>query len=374
MRPLLVALVCLAACAHKPRTVHIQMDPVTFTARPTGEVELVDAGTLFEQAGAAFRDQRFSDAATLFDRLAADYPDSRYVAPSLYNAGLSLEGQGDLPAAAERYRRLIARAPDTTDALDACFRLGAVYVKLENHAAAASLYAEIVARKDATLSDRVEALARRGEAQFRMKDLVAAERTLREQRRLVTDHATEERLDTDFFVGMGAYYLGQIAHEQYRLLPVRLPEKQLEQDLEAKARMLLVAQGRYLDTIRVKDAEWATAAGYQIATLYREFYDDLVGAPVPPQLTGEAREVYLEELRKQVKNLLHKAVAIHERNVLMAERIGAQNDWVRKSNEQMEQLRRLLAPGPTPPSAPAPAPPPAPPLPRPRDEVRPHAG
>ena len=65
---------------------------------------------------------------------------------------------------------------------------------------------------------------------------------------------SEERLDTDFFVGMASYYLGEIAHQQYRALPVRLPEKQLERDLELKARMLLVTQGRFIDTIKVNNA------------------------------------------------------------------------------------------------------------------------
>ena len=59
----------------------------------------------------------------------------------------------------------------------------------------------------------------------------------------------------------------------------------------------------------------------------------------------------------------------------MAERIGEKNEWVQRSNEQMEQLRKLLAPGPLAPQPPDPAPPPAepqtPPLPRPRDEVKP---
>jgi len=149
----------------------------------------------------------------------------------------------------------------------------------------------------------------------------------------------------------------------------------MARDLEAKARVLLVAQSRFLDAMRVNNVEWATAAGFQIGSLYREFYDDLVGAPVPPQLTGEARDVYLEEVRKQVKNLLQKAITIHEKNVLMGERNGEKNEWVRRSNEQMEQLKKLLVPGPVAPQPPDSAEPPAkpdtPPLPRPRDEVKP---
>jgi hypothetical protein len=215
-------------------------------------------------------------------------------------------------------------------------------------------------------------MARRGLMQFEQRDLIAAEHGFREQLAYYHAHEAEERLDNDFFVGMSAYYLGEIAHEQYRALPLRLPEKQLGRDLEAKARMVLTAQQRFIDAMRVQNPEWATAAGFQIGSLYRELYDDIVGAPVPPALAGEAREIYLDEVRKQVKTLLQKAVAVHEKNVLMAERLGEHNGWVQRSNEQMEQLRRLLTPGPLPAATPAePSAAPPLPVPRPRDEVKP---
>jgi hypothetical protein len=190
-----------------------------------------------------------------------------------------------------------------------------------------------------------------------LSDFGASERTLREAIALFKKHEQEERLDTDFFIGMAAYYVGEIAHAQYRALPVRLPEKRMADDLEAKARMLLVAQARYLDAMRMNNSEWATAAGFQIATLYRELYDDLVGAPIPPEFDAERAEIYRDEVKKRVKNLLNRAFSVHEKNVLMAERLGVKNDWVRRSNEQMEQLQKLLVPG-AKPNDPLPPPPP----------------
>lgn len=368
--------VLLVGCAHQAREQHVTMDPIVFQATPAGKVAIVDPAALFADAGAAFADKRYDDAATGYDRVVSEFGDSRFVSASIYNAGLALEAKGDLAGAAEHFRSLIARGetackPPCSDVLDALFRLGAVYVTQKNWAAATEDYAQVLARKDLTLADRVEALARRGEAQFNLRDLGAAERTVREQQELLKANESVERLDSDFFVGMGAFYLGRVAHEQYRLLPVRLPEKQMAEDLEHKAQMLLVAQRRYLDTMRVNNAEWATAAGFHIGSLYREFYDDLVGAPVPPALSAEAKEVYLDELRKQVRTLLQKAIAVHEKNLLMAERTGIKNEWVERSNEQMEQLKRLLMPGPAPSLPPPSESPPAPPLPRPRDQTTP---
>ncbi len=258
-----------------------------------------------------------------------------------------------------------------SDVVDGFYRLGSVYVTQKNWAAATELWKQVLSRKDLTVSDRVEALARRAEAQFNLRDLGAAERTIRDQKDLVAANAEVERLDTDFFVGMSAYYFGRIAHEQYRLLPVRLPEKQMAEDLENKARMLLLAQGRYLEAMKVNNVDWATAAGYQIGSLYHELYDDLVNAPVPPRLDGEAKDVYLDEVRKQVRGLLQRAVSIHEKNLLMAERNGVDNEWVRRSNQEMEQLKHLLVPGATPTPREPQNPPEAPPLPKPKDDAPP---
>ena len=386
--------VCLSGCAHvqvQPplRQVHIQMDPMVFEAKAgpgTPSVELVDAAQYFEQAGAAFGDKQWVDAVRLYDEGLRRFPGSRYVVPSLYNSGLGLEANGDLHGAVERYRRLLAETTaSTSDLLDAQFRLAATLGKLKNWPGAVAEYAAILKRTgpcppsatlvcELSISDRIQALVQRGVAQFEMKDLPASERTLREAQALYQKHAAEERLDTDFYLGMGAYYLGEIAHLQYRQLPVRLPEKQLVEDLEQKGRQLLVAQRRYLDAMRVNNVEWATAAGYQIARLYRELYEDLVGAPIPPQLSAEAKEVYREEVKARVKTLLQKAASIHERNVMMGERVGAKNEWVARSNQEMAQLRDLLSPAPAPAapsSEPAAVPElPTPPL-RPNDLVRP---
>jgi tetratricopeptide (TPR) repeat protein len=360
----------LVGCAHPAQ--HVQMDPIVFAAKPEGGVSMIDPEALFAEAGVAYREKRWADAVAIWDRMLADFGDSRWANACLYNAGLALEAAGDLEGAATRYRKLVARPckESCADVIDGLYRLGSVYVAQENWTAAAESWKQTLARKDLTLSDRVEAMARRAEAQFNLRDLGAAERTLREQQELVKANAEVERLDSDFFVAMGAYYLGRIAHEQYRLLPVRGPDKQLAEDLESKARLLLMAQSRYLEAMRVNNVEWATASGYQIGSLYHELYDDLINAPV--QATGEAREVYLEQLRDRIKTLLQKAVAIHEKNLLMAERNGVDNVWVKRSNEEMANLKRLLLPGAPVPAQPAKPPPPPPPLPRPKDEVPPH--
>ena len=355
-----------AACAHtsvKQPSPALEMDPIVFSAGKNGDVTVRDPAEPFDEAAIEYRASRYAEALALFERVIVENPGTQHARSSLYNAALCLEQLDRRPEAATKLRTLADDFPTSNEALDALYRLGTNLATLKDWPASEAVHERILKRPGLTLSDRVEAYARLGEARFERGQLDGAERTLRQLRELYRQHEQEERLDTDYFLAMGVFYLAEITHAQYKLLPVRLPQRRLEDDLEAKARMLLLAQQRYLDAIRVKHSEWATAAGFRIGSLYREFYDDLVGAPVPEALKGEAREIYQAQVRKKVRNLLVKAVSFHEKNLLMAERTGEKNDWVKRSTAQLDELRQLLDPAlapQAPDTEPSPAEPPRP--------------
>jgi hypothetical protein len=145
-------------------------------------------------------------------------------------------------------------------------------------------------------------------------------------------------------------------------------------DLEEKCRLLLVAQRAYIDAMKLGNPQWASASGYQVASLYEELYEALIRAPIPADLTTEEsvekREVYYEELRKRIRVLLEKSLRWNEQNLLMIERLGIQNEWRDKSKLAFAKLQKMLDPtfkfefadpsAPTPAAAPAPPTPTAP--------------
>ena len=177
---------------------------------------------------------------------------------------------------------------------------------MENWPTSAEVFALILQRKDLTADDKIEALGRRGFAQFKLKDLDTAERTFQSALAYFEQIELQERLQTDFYLGLCKYHLGEIPHERFRAAPLRLPEKQMRVDMEEKARLLLFAQRQYIDTIKLGNPQWASASGFQVASLYEEFYDAFMHAPVPPELLGagneEKREIYFEELRKKIRD------------------------------------------------------------------------
>ena len=157
-----------------------------------------------------------------------------------------------------------------------------------NWPTSATIFAQLLERKDMNADDKIEAMARAaGFAQFQLKDLDTAERTFSSALYFFRSIEKEERLQTDFYLGLVKYHLGQIPHERFRALPLRLPEKQMAKDMDDKARLLLSAQRQYIETIKMGNPQWASASGYQVGSLYEEFYDSFVHAPIPPELMGD---------------------------------------------------------------------------------------
>jgi len=350
--------------ATPPPKVKLLMEPIRLQAikGPEGpEVKVIDSGALFERAGELLSAKKYHKAIALYDQLLKGFPTSRYVSPALYNAGLAHEWLGEFQKAADRYQELIRRFGHTKEAVDAGFRLGGCYAELRNWAASAQVFQVLLSRRDLSGSDRIEAYARKGLAHFRLGDYRATKSTLEESLRYYRTIEAVERLDSDFFLAMANYYLAAIPHVGFREIELdsRSSSKKLAQELDEKARLLLLSQAGYIKTIKVKNPYWATASGFQIGSLYREFYTTLLTAL--PDFSRQARrnakkakisvqeaqkqliQVYMEEVHKAVKPLLHKAIRVFEKNVEMAERVGVQSNWVGKSRRQIQDLKHLLS-------------------------------
>jgi len=355
-----IASLVAAGCAHQgPVTpanpgapvTSFEMEPIKITAvnGPDGmHIESFDAAELFEQGSKALGEKRYDDALAAYDRLLKEFDDPRYARAALYNAGLAHQGKKDWSGAVVRFKALVDRYPDSSDSKDGLFQLAATYAEMANWPASAETLARTLERKDLTADDKLEALGRRGFAQFQLRDLDTSERTFRSAVAYYHQIEKEERLETDFFLALALYHLGEITHERFRGAPLRLPESQMNIDLDEKARLLLEAQRQYIDTMKLGNPEWAAASGFQVGALYEELYDSFIHAPVPPEMLrpdqGERREVYFGELRKKIRVLLEKSSHWHDENLKMIERYGIRNEWRDKSRLAYAKIQQLLDP------------------------------
>lgn len=339
----------------------IELEPIRLEASAVegGEprIEVLDAHTLFDDGGRMLSQKKYATAIQYYDKLLEKFPQSKLVGVSLYNAGLANEALADYAKAASYYEQLIRSFPRGRDAGDAAFRLGACYAELKRWSESAKVFGLLAQRPEIGVGDRLEALARQGLALFQQGDYAETKATLRKALRYHRSVAASERLDTDFFLAMIHYYLAALPHREYREAPMT-PGAKLALQLDNKARLLLSAQAAYINTIKVKNGYWAAAAGFQIGSLYREFYN-LLMTTLPnfdeaarknakkakisvDQAQADLKRIYLEEVHKKVKVLLQKAIRVYEKNLLMAQRVGVQSNWVRKTRMEIDELRHLL--------------------------------
>lgn len=332
------------AAEARPPTQVLKMEGVTFRRTKDGGLvtEFRDAASLFEEGDKLYREKRFKPALAEWDRLLELHPQTKYRLVTLYNSALALEKLGRHAESIERYRKVMQESPRSRDAIDAAFRTGECLAKLGKWREVTDLFTPLLLRDDLKPSDGFEARVRKGVAHVELREDSEAERTLLRAARYHDEAARTESVYDPVLLAQTFHYLGEIARRRMEAAPLRLPQAQIELDLNQKGHLLLAAQARYLRAIRTADAEWAPAAGHQLGLLYERFHANIMGAPVPPELTADERAVYMDELRKKVRPLIRKAVTIYQRSLSLAARLGTQSPWASKARERMTRLQQLL--------------------------------
>jgi tetratricopeptide (TPR) repeat protein len=308
-----------------------------------GEPELVsyDAQSLLDAGNDALARGQPDQAMAHYQKLVQAFPTSRLAPAAIYNLGLAHEARGEHEQAIAQYRRLAEDPALDRDAVEAHQRVAAVLAELGRWSEARDTLTALLGRSNLTHGDRIEGLARLGYVVLEQQEYAAAETHLRAA--LEAHAKLTGKLDTLYFVAMSRYYLAQIPHRQFRATPMRLPDRQLERDLQAKAELVALAYDRYVEVLQVTDAYWGTAAGYQMSQIYKELWDDIVAAPIPTQLSPEAAAYYVKEVHARVRGMLEKAMAGHLRNVELAGVYGTSTEWSDASRVRADEIAHLLA-------------------------------
>jgi tetratricopeptide (TPR) repeat protein len=301
---------------------------------------------LFAIGQAAFSAGDHARAANAFGRLADLFPASRREATALFNAGLAWHKLEKWRLALERYATL-ARKYDGPDADEAAFKAAECRYHLGELSEARALLDALAKRTDLSSGDHVRALTQRGIVELEAGLTTEAEQSLRLAVSAWKTASELERLD-DYYPAQAQFHLGEVYRQHF--LAIRLDpgsgdgEARLAQDLEDKAGLLLSAQGHYLRAIRMGNADWAVAAGYRIGELYDALHAALVEAPLPPGLDEEETAAYRAELKRKVRVLVTKAIAIYEQTLAVAGRTRiAENRFVAETQASLERMKRALS-------------------------------
>ena len=343
------ALLLVAACAGKPTTASVTPGEPPLanpTATPARDLGAPAPGSLADAEAALAAGEPARAVALFAAYLAGDHDPAgaRQAYPGLAHAHEQL---GDFAAAVRAYDEYLARFPDQAPA-DLYTARGACHAELGQWQASADDFAAAFTR--ATLpSAQVEALTRQGYALFQLGDFDKADPPLKQADEifLAAQDARRERFTTFYFVGMARFYRAAIHHRHFRDIAIRLPEKVMAEDFARKFALLEKAQDGYNYTVKAKHMFWVSAAGYQLGSLFEEFYDAMMYAPVPDWLDEAQRQTYYEELKNQLRPVVNKAIWVFEKNLETARKLGYDSDFVAATEAKLSELQAVLLAGDT---------------------------
>ncbi|MFV8752768.1 tetratricopeptide repeat protein [Nannocystaceae bacterium ST9] len=346
----------LAACTHaRSSSTSIEVrepearEPSTsveIEGEPSEAHESSDPAAWLAAAERALQSDQPARAAALFARYLGHDPAGEPARQAYGGLARAHEQLGDFEAAIRAYDGFLRHFPDDPSAPAQFGRRGACEAEIGEWERSAESYAQMLERGGDRLlaAERVEALARQGFAYFQLDRLDEADARLADADAIYESatSAGRERFGDTYFVAMARFYRAAILHLRFRAVVIHQPEAQMNADFQAKLALLEQAQDAYNRTIRARHVYWVSAAGYQLGSLFEEFYDAIMYAPVPEWLDEAQRLTYYEQLEEQLRPVVDKAIWVFERNLETARKLGYDNEFVALSEQQLERLQTVL--------------------------------
>ena len=357
-----VIVAAAAGCAHGHVPIippaapveHLEMEPIKITAvkrarrRAPRDLRRHRAVRARRQgAGGEALRRRHRD----YDRLLKEFPDTRLSKPALYNCGLAYQGRKDwqdrpraLPAAGRRVSRDVRR--QGRDLPDWCHLRRARGLGRPR----ATTFAQMLERKDLTADDRIEALARRGYAQFQLKDLDTAERTFSSAVVLLPEHR-EGRAAADRLLSRrsSSTTSGRSRTSASGRSRCDCPRSRWRWTWMDKARLLLTAQRQYIDTIKL--GQPAVGRGVRLPDRLALRGVLRLLHPRPDSARALRPEANRRSARSTTRSCARRSASCWRsrsgrtrQNLLMIERLGVQSEWRDKSKLAFAKLQQMLDP------------------------------
>ena len=349
LHTIVVLAALLSACgAAKPKPAEdrpvLEMEPMVIEAVESDGKQVItayDAQSFFETGKTAIAEEKYEVCVESLGELLNRFPESRFAHAALYNRGLCYEELRQHSMAAIHFQRYMELSKTTKDLRDGEFRWGYNLVESGSYSEAMVLYERLLKTDGLGEFDKAECYLRRGITHMRLGRFGEAEKDYKRTMAIVKTATGGDATGNDL---MAEAHLrrGEAYFQLNRNVVLKLPLDRMKDDLAAKTRFFRQAQASFIDTLNVRNAYWATAAGLQLGALYEQFYLDILKAEFPADFNADTREVYFLELKKYLQPLLKQSVAIYERSMTMSSRLGASNHWVKETEMRLNKLRALI--------------------------------
>ncbi len=291
---------------------------------------LVEAATQFEQAG------DLDKAIKAYERMINEQPNISFIDEVYVKLGLLYEKRENWLRASDNYLKLVSIRPESKLAPRALLNAGNCFEQLKLWSKAKQIYQQY-ANSYASINpdDYIESCYKIGEMSLNMKDEDSA---LKEFARTVQVYHELKRKNIsveEYLPAKAQFMIGEINFEKYQQVKLVPP---LNVTLKKKKDLLQVVLQEYVTAGKFQVAEWTTASLYKTGLTFEDWADAFVNSPVPPELSDEEKQEYINGLQQQALPFRQKALEVYKANVASAQRSNIQNEWVEQSKQRMEQL------------------------------------
>jgi hypothetical protein len=139
----------------------------------------------------------------------------------------------------------------------------------------------------------------------------------------------------EYIAAKAQFMIGEINFEKYQQVKLVPP---LNVSLKKKKELLQTVLQEYVSAGKFQVAEWTTASLFKTGLTFEDFAEAFVNSTVPPELSSEEKQEYLNGLNQQAIPFKQKALDVYKANVSSAEKSNIQNEWIEQSKQRMEKL------------------------------------
>ena len=302
-----------------------------------------ELAALFAKARAALLAEDYATAAPLFERIVRLAPNDDTAPPSLFNAGVAREGLGERGDALSRYDDFLRRFPDDLMARSAKLRRMCVLADLERWPRLDAETADVLAWKDLSVLEAVEAGGLAGLALVEQDKLDDGERAILKARDLVDEHRLGEAGKPPVEVATVSFALAEVRKKKSEAITFVPVPADFPVQLERRCTGLLDAQRAYTDAMRSLDAHWSAMSGYRVGQLYQQLHHDVMAIPAPANAGTDARRQLFEgAMRLRYRVLLEKGLKMMDATVKLGERTGESSAWTERARAAKVDLEHDL--------------------------------
>ena len=303
------------------------------------EIFSYDDETLFKKAEEALDNDELDKGIYFYYLLLQKFPNSKLVPATLYNIGATYEDKKDTDKAIRFYKYLVEHYPNNILVPRALFRIALLEEKEGNYRDALEVIRKLE-KFNLKSEDKLKLKVLKGVTLVDLGDNTKGRELLEEADEEYTrKYLHGEKVDR-YFWGWARFMEGEILFREFNSYHITgITKEELKPQISKKADLLLSALRLYFRTLKTHSMHWATAAVYRMGLLYELFYVEIASIKPPPSLNNEEKEVYFEELDKELQPVKKKAIEIYEKIIHYAEQWGIKTEWIRKAEEHLEILK-----------------------------------